>query len=271
MKKLLIYLLLPVITLACNSQANKDDQTQKDSTQNEVATQSTDKKEATSKSENPTMGLKIAGSFYSPLTKEMLLAKWDGKKITKLFYAPKGADKFVNVTITEQTGNLDDLEYSFTFQANGKTLKAIFGISPGGTNLNVSEVGNEATTARDFGLANEETPVEDTPYKVAFYVREIFWNGFKNEENMSTIIAEDSQEGTAEGQLNITYTDPAGEEEYIAAQVDSRTHHLNFTSKNMGTKVRCELDNEMRWVMRVYNVSTGKKIGDYKQIISEAP
>lgn len=268
MKKLLISALLLATFVACKpkeNQENKQGATQ-DSTQ-KTETPKQDEKKATEQQSTQTssMGLKIQGSYYCPQTKEMLLAVWDGKKIKKLMYGAAGSNKFVDAEIVSESGTVDGMDYKFSFKAAGKTMETMMGISPGGMGLSVSD--NGGSNSRTFSEANNSDPSSTAQYGVAFFVREIYWRGFKNESNNATLIAEDSQEGTGEGQINFKYTDPAGKEEYFAAQVDPKTHQLTFTSTSMG-RVRCQLDNEMRWVMRVSNAQN-KKIGDFAEIFEE--
>lgn len=273
MNKLLISAILLATFMACKpkeNQENKQSATQ-DSTK-KTETSSETPKEAPKKEENkvsentPSLGLKIQGSYYCPQTKEMLLAVWDGKKIKKLMYAAGGSNKFVDAEIVSESGSADGMDYKCSFKAAGKNFEAMMGISPGGIGLSVTENGNEANS-RTFSEGVDNDPSSTAQYGVAFFVREIYWRGFKNESNNATLIAEDVQEGTGEGQLYFKYTDPAGKEEYFAAQVDPKTHQLTFTSTSMG-KVRCELDNEMRWVLRVFNAQN-KKIGDFVTIFEE--
>ncbi|GAB4494094.1 MAG: hypothetical protein OHK0045_24760 [Raineya sp.] len=269
MKKLLIATLLLVTFIACKSkekenQDNKQNVT-KDSTQKTETPKQEEKKPTEEQSaQTPSIGLKIQGSYYCPQTKEMLLAVWDGKKIKKLMYAAGGSNKFVDAEIVSESGTADGMDYKFSFKVAGKTMEAMMGVSPGGISLSVTEGGNYDRT---FSEGNSSDPTNAAQYGVAFFVREIYWRGFKNESNNATLIAEDSQEGTGEGQLYFKYTDPAGKEEYFAAQVAPKTHQLTFTSTSMG-KVRCELDNEMRWVLRVFNAQD-KKIGDFVEIMKQ--
>ena len=271
MKKLIISAILLASFVACKpkeNQENKQGATQDSTRKTENPKQEEKKTTEQQSSQTSSLGLKIQGSYYCPQTKEMLLAVWDGKKIKKLMYAAAGSNKFVDAEIVSESGSADGMDYKFNFKAAGKTMEAMMGISPGGIGLSVTDVGN-TNSNRAFSEANDSDPSSRAQYGVAFFVREIYWTGFKNESNNATLIAEDSQEGTGEGQLHFKYTDPAGQEEYFSAQVDPKTHQLTFDSKNMGGKIRCQLDNEMRWVMRVSNAKNNQKIGDFVQIMEE--
>ncbi|MDX1904902.1 MAG: hypothetical protein SFU27_12160 [Thermonemataceae bacterium] len=272
MKNLFILSLTLFTLLACKSQeSKKDEQNNADSTKKIANSQQVVKKEdknpKTQTNTDQKLGLKVEGSYYSPKTQEMLLAEWGKNKITKLMYAAAGSNKFVTAQVISESGSPDAMDYTFSFKVANKTLKAVMGVSPGGVGLSVTD-NDDNTTQRDFSEANNSNPMQTAQYGVAFFVREIYWRGFKNERNNATIIAEDSQEGTSDGQLNFKYTDPAGQEEFFAAYVNPKTHQLTFTSTSMG-KIRCELDNEMRWILRMFNANTNKKIGDFVAIPSE--
>lgn len=213
--------------------------------------------------------ISLSGSYYSPATKEVILIKWNsaGGYIDKVMYA-KGTGKFVNMQIMTQRGDMKMLDYSFKMYDRAKpniVFEAVIGTSPGGISLGVTTNKNDATL-RSFSMIRQgDYEIESAKFGVASFVRSVYWKEFKNEANNATLAAEDSQEGTANGQLYFTYTDPAGKQEYFTATVNPITHQLTFTSKSMG-KVRCELDNEMHWVVRMYNAQN-KKIGDFHEVI----
>jgi len=213
----------------------------------------------------------LSGSYYAPAKKEVLVIKFNKAKgyIDKIMHG-KGTGKLATMQIMSQKGDMKNFTYSFKFYNPAKpsiVYACEVGISPGGIGIN-TVINKDENNAYFFSeIQNGEYEIESAKtMSVPFFVRNVFWRGFKNEQNNATIIAEDSQEGTAEGQLYLKYTDPAGQEEYVVGKVNPITHQLTFTSKNMGTSVRCELDNEMRWVMRVFNTQTKSKIGDFYQI-----
>ncbi len=271
MKKLIISAILLASFVACKPKENQENKqgTTQDSTQKpqtETPKTAEKKEEVKTDDTTPSMNLNISGYYYCPQTKEMFLLEQKGKKINKVMYAAAGTNNFLDAQIVEESGSPDGMDYKFSFKAGNKTLEAMMGVSPGGTGFSVKDKGNEASQ-RDFSDSRTDFSMETAKYGATFVVREIYWRGFKNESNKATLIAEDSQEGTGEGQLYFKYTDPAGKEEYFAAQVDPKTHQLTFTSTSMG-KVRCELDNEMRWVLRVFNAQN-KKIGDFAEIMKQ--
>jgi hypothetical protein len=272
MRKLLTSVILLAVLFACKPQENKEnkEKTSQDSTQKTDAAPKSEEKKGTEEqsAKTPSMGLKIEGSYYCPQTKEMLLAEWGDNKIKKLMYAEAGSNKFVDAQVISESGSPDGMDYKFSFKVGGKTMDVMMGISPGGIGLSTTEKGKDASQ-RDFmeSRSGSGFSIESAKYGVAFFVREIYWRGFKNESNGATLAAEDVQEGTGEGQLYFGYKDAAGKEDFFAAQVDSKTHELTFESKMLGGKVRCQLDNEMRWVMRVFNAQN-TKIGDFVEIIA---
>lgn len=273
MKKIIVFAFVLASLFACKPQEGKEKNEQKDTTQTvakeEKAAIKEDKKEEV-KTETPSPNINLSGAYYCPETKEMFLLQWNGKKIAKLKYAAAGSNDFVDSQVIEESSPAGVLEFSFSFRAGTKTMKSMMGLSPGGIVFSITDNNNDASQREFWEISSEGGfSMEAAEYGVPFFVREIYWRGFKNESNGATLIAEDSQEGTGEGQLNMGYKDASGKEEFFAAQVNPKTRELTFNSQVLGGKIRCQLDkdNEMRWVLRVFRGN--QKIGDFTQIIGE--
>lgn len=273
MQKLMLTIALLASLVACKQSAQNTDEQKKDTSKRVESTNTATEKKAETENTSPKANdqlpdISLQGSYYSPQSKEMMIIDWKGGKISKMMYAPKGSQKFVEAEIVESKGSMGTMDYEFTFKVNAKTMRAVVGASPAGIGIGVNEVGKESES-KDFGAANVKTTTDEAKFGVATLVREIYWNNkFENEANKATLIAEDSQEGTAEGQLLLMYKAADGKEEPISAQVNPNTHELTFDSKMLGGKIRCQLDNEMRWVLRVYKGNA--KIADFKQVMSAA-
>ncbi|MDX1904903.1 MAG: hypothetical protein SFU27_12165, partial [Thermonemataceae bacterium] len=143
----------------------------------------------------------LSGSYYCPKTKEALLIKFNKDKgyIEKIMYG-KGSGKFANMQIMSQKGDVKALQYEIKFYNPASpniVHHAVLGISPGGMGFSTT-TNKKPESMRDFGeIQNGDYEIETANMGVPFFVRNIYWRGFKNETNNATLIAEDSQEGTA--------------------------------------------------------------------------
>lgn len=156
---------------------------------------------------------------------------------------------------------MDALDYKFSFERKGKVYEATAGFSPGGASISVKEKGKEEQT--DFGQANEKTSTESARFGTLMCVREIYWmNNFRDESTKASLQAEDSQEGTADGQLMMTYKAADGTEDNFIAQIDPKTHELLFESQKLGGKIKGKLDNQMYWALILYNANTNAQIAE---------
>jgi len=269
MKKLLISAFVLAGFFACKPQENKEKAEQKDTTQKSVSTTSAKeekKEEPKNEVQSSSLNLDLTGSYYCLESKEMLLIERKDEKIKKLMFAGSGAKNFVEAQLLSESK--EDFYYKFSFKVGGKTMEAMLGVSPRSHGFSITENGNTAVDKYFMHASSGSAfSMESAKYGVPFFVREIYWRGFKNEANGATLIAEDSQEGTAEGQLNMGYKDASGKEEFFAAQVNPTTHELTFDSKMLGGKIRCKFVSDMGWTIEMFKGN--QKIGEFKEIIEE--
>lgn len=272
MQKLMITVALLLASMvACKQSAQNAPESTNTATEKKTEVESATEKKTEAESTSPKANdqlhdISLQGSYYSPQSKEMMIIDWKGRKISKMMYASKGSRNFVEAEIVGSKGSMGTMDYEFTFKVKGKTMRAVVGASPAGIGIGVNEVGKEGES-KDFGAVNDKTTTDEAKFGVVRLVREIYWeNKFENEANKASLIAEDSQEGTAEGQLLMIYKTADGKEEPISAQVNPNSHELTFDSKMLGGKIRCQLDNEMWWVLRMYKGNT--KIADFKQVMT---
>lgn len=248
--------------VACKKSASTNEQKSEQNTQS--STQDSTKQSESTTSENTEMSL--SGSYYAEKSRELLILDWKNGNVSKIMYAPGGSNTFEEVKVVSTSGSMSTMDYKFSFERKGKVYEVSVGMSPGGASLSVTEKGKSEST--DFGQANKKTTTEDAKYGTLMFVREIYWmNKFSDEKTKVSLVAEDSQEGTADGQLMMTYKAADGTEENIMAQVDPKTHELLFESQKLGGKIKGKLDNQMYWVLNLYNATTNAKIAE----LSSAP
>lgn len=191
----------------------------------------------------------VGGAHYAPATKSALLISFSNGKITKLQYA-QGNGKFVNATLKSQSGSEANYDYKFTYTlptAPAVVYEAVQGVSPLGSGFSVQEVGKyESVTAWQFEATN--TPQTEhylNASRCAFYYLSHF--KYINNDTQEEIVAEDSQEGTQENQVILTYKNASGKEETNVANINPTTHEVSFSTPSLG-KVRLKL-NEMGFEM----------------------
>lgn len=200
------------------------------------------------------------GSFFCPETKELILVDWDGSKISGIAYGV-GMGPLSYVEIKKQNHKPDEMIFEFSFLPPAFPLEyqAVVGFSPMGIVLIVNNEGeSERREFLQIDAKNDKVQYLDPlSADVLSYVREGFWKKFEDPDTNIQLIAEDSQEGTAPGELMIVYKGKTGVEENLIAVVDETTFDLVFTSAKDG-KLKAVLG--MSEVV-LFKVPLGQKFG----------
>jgi hypothetical protein len=191
----------------------------------------------------------VGGAHYSPATKSALLISFSNGKITKLQYA-QGTGKFINATLKSQSGSEANHDYKFTYSlptAPAVVYEAFQGVSPLGSGFSIQEVGKyESFMAWQFEATNmPQTEHYLNAARCAFYYLSYF--KYINNNTQEEIVPEDSQEGTQENQIFLTYKNASGKEETNVANINPTTHEVLFETPSLG-KVRLKL-HEMGFEM----------------------